>query len=141
MTFQSAVDDAQHPLAQVGRGHDPTTVAHPADARPQVRHAGQRQFGDLAPDIEIDDNALVALAVGADQVAVGGAEEEIVDRRTDHDPAAGEQALFRRQAFLHPGLVVVHEAPVIGPASGSVATSQISGTSLRARTKLLRSGA
>ena len=58
-----------------------------------MRHPRQRQFGDLAPDIEVDDNAARAVARRPDQVAVAGVEEEVVERLGDQDAAAREQPL------------------------------------------------
>ena len=108
------VDDADLALVQMRHRHQAMPAPHPAYAGPQMRHAGQRQARDLTPHVEVDDDAGFPRAVGADQVVIAGIEEEIVKGRGDVDPAAREQALFGHQRFLHPRLVAVDEAVVIG---------------------------
>ena len=112
------VDDRNHALVQMRGGHDAVAVAFPGDARAQMRHPRQRQLGDLAPDIEVDDHALVALSVGADQVAVIGGEEEIVQRFIGQDAAAGEQPFFGAERFLHVLFIAVHETVMEGAGLG-----------------------
>ncbi len=109
------VDDADAAFLEVGgRHHGPAAVA-PRDARAQVRQAGQIEAGDLAPDVEVDHDRAPALARRAEQVAVGGVEEEVVERLLDGDPAQGEQPLRGGQGLLHARLVRMHHAGIDRP--------------------------
>ncbi|MCY1242425.1 hypothetical protein D9M72_553850 [compost metagenome] len=55
------IDDRNDAAADVGRGENPAAVALPVDARTQVRHARQGDFGDLFSIVEIDDFAAFGL--------------------------------------------------------------------------------
>ena len=81
-----------------------------------MRHARQRQGGNLAPDIQVHHHAGFGLAVGADQVAVIRAEEEVVQRRRHRDPPPREQAALDAHRLLHAVLVGMDEAFRIGAA-------------------------
>ena len=44
-----------------------------------MRHAGQLRIGDLAPDVQIDDLPMFAVAGGADDRAIVLIAEEVVE--------------------------------------------------------------
>ncbi len=58
------VDHKQDALLEMRCGHDAGAVAHPTDARSQIRRVGHRQGRDLSPGMGIDDDTLGTVTRG-----------------------------------------------------------------------------